>query len=121
MSCLFCQGEEFFNHHGVTKQYKTDNDFVCSRCTQLLIKAKPENLQRAYDKAVKMERVNLIKFLENYLEEKDDGNQGAINNECNMDREGTRGTSGTVDWKRGKKYPTIALDSRRPALRRKRR
>ena len=83
--CLFCNKDE--------KGYKPAEgiSFVCSYCTQLLIRAKPENLRNAYDKAKKFGRKELVKFLERYVEEdKDAREEKLIYNvvERDLDRKG---------------------------------
>lgn len=114
MPCLFCLGEEFYNHHGVTKQYKTDNDFVCSRCTQALLRAKPENLMRAYDKAKRLGRENLVKFLDNYVEGDENGN-----NERDMDGKRIGRETRVANHKDRAKHTTRQLDKGRAPIRRK--
>lgn len=58
--CIFCCKAE---------KGATENPFLCSFCTQVLISSTPEQIKRAYDKAVRLEKHLAVNFLKNYLEE----------------------------------------------------
>jgi hypothetical protein len=61
MGCLFCGNLE--------KNYKSDpgNDFICSRCVQMLTSADQAELKRAYNKAIEKGYLNKAKAIESFL------------------------------------------------------
>ena len=59
--CLFCNGMDI--------KYKSEacNDFICSRCVQLLLAADQQDLKRAHSKALEKEFTNKAKSIESFL------------------------------------------------------
>ena len=68
-ACLFCSDME--------PNYKpeTGNDFICSRCVQMLLEADQQDLKRAHTKALEKGFTNKAKAIESFLipEDKIDG------------------------------------------------
>ena len=61
MDCLFCG----FPENGYTSSQ--DKEFTCSRCTQLLLSANQEDLNRAHLKVIEMGYSGKAKAIEQFL------------------------------------------------------
>ncbi len=61
MGCLFC--------NDLDRNYKTEDgkDFVCSQCSQILISADQEDLNRAYEKAIEKGYLSKARAIESFL------------------------------------------------------
>ena len=59
--CLFCKGSE--------KKYKPmgDNEFICSRCVQMLIAADQQDLKGAHGEAIDKGFINKAKAIESFM------------------------------------------------------
>jgi hypothetical protein len=77
--CLFC----------TEKNYKpgSDTEFICGTCVQLLLRADPEDLKRAYAKALKLGYLRKSKAIETFLAEEKTIDRKAKKSERDMERE----------------------------------
>jgi hypothetical protein len=61
--CLFCNGLE------IKYKPETGNDFICSRCVQMLLATNQEDLKKAHTKALEKGLTNKAKAIESFLME----------------------------------------------------
>ncbi len=59
--CLFCNGMD------IKYRSETGNDFICSRCVQMLLAADQQDLKRAHSKALEKGFTNKAKAIESFL------------------------------------------------------
>ena len=90
MNCLFCNQEE---GHGYRPG--KENDFICSRCLQVLLSAEQLHLERAHKKAIDKGYINKAEAIKSFLiPEENDGKRPAKRNRKNLNRKGITRTLG---------------------------
>ena len=67
--CLFCNDLE------IKYKPETGNDFICSRCVQILISATQEELKRAHSKTIEKGYTRKAKAIESFLIEEEVKNE----------------------------------------------
>lgn len=118
--CLFCEEIEEYNGNDGSV------DYVCSRCVQLFLNAKPDDLQRAYQKAIDNELYRKATALKMLIGEKDNdtGNQTKPKRKRSNDRrrgtQSVRSQKGAVRRIKEPKKSTLSkIRAKRPAVSRK--
>lgn len=74
-SCLLCGCPEAcrIGVNGKPRYYFPVGDYLCSICTRIVSTSTQNKIRAAYDKAVELELTKKIAFLEQQLEDIDDG------------------------------------------------
>jgi len=104
--CLLCSCPEpdSIMSNGKKRVYKPSGQFVCSKCTRILVDSTPEQIKRAYEKAIELGMKGKELFLENLLEEEEYGSEII---RPYMGGKRTRNETRFTRQKRGQKPTTI--------------
>jgi hypothetical protein len=71
LNCLFCNHEEpeGVKPDGTKRKHIPVKSFICSRCTQVLLRASQESIKKAYLKAVELGFTGKAEYLNRMIEE----------------------------------------------------